>query len=252
MKLPMLVLSLGASLCGSAAFAHQPDFAQPGQSAYDTAYVLPDTRVSRVVYTDSACPAAPQVVTFDGQDGEQLFFQLGLPALDPLTTYRPTIALVGPGLPDSTEVPIGLPNGSGALVFSSASGQKTDFFEPFSKTTSWILVERRETLPATGRYYLVIWEPSSHAGRYWVATGEEEKVDFTKIDGPKLASFYRADTASWLGQACTPTQPQPNEAGGGGGCAMSPSGLRDGSLAIALGGLAVVVTRRRSRRLVKG
>jgi hypothetical protein len=246
MKFSALALSLGVAFFSGAALAHQPDFAQAGQSAYETAYVLPDTKISRVLYTESPCPAAPQVVAFDGQAGAKLFFQLGLPALDSLTTYRPTIALVGPGLPASSEVPIGVPAGSGALVFSSASAQKTDFFEPFSKTTSWILLERRETLPATGRYYLVTWEPTSRAGRFWVATGEEEKVDFTKIDGPKLGSFYRADTASWLGQACA--NPHTDEAGGGGGCVMSPSGSSsDASFAIALGGLAVVVARRRSR-----
>ena len=66
----------------------------------DHAIELQDMQISRVVYHE-VTKQAPQVwITFEVDQPQELFLQIGVPVLDRLRKYRPALALLGPGLPD--------------------------------------------------------------------------------------------------------------------------------------------------------
>jgi hypothetical protein len=171
-----------------------------------------------------------------GQAGTSLAFQLGTPVLDELASYRPAIALVGPGLPaPPTELPFAVPAGQGALLFTTSGVERPErFHEEYSDTDSWVLLETTRPLPVTGTYYLVVFDPTGplgRAGRLWIAIGTEERVDpqAARQALPRIQAFFRtpAEGQARLGAVCEEAQESESPfATGGGGCNVA--GMRGG------------------------
>jgi uncharacterized membrane protein YgcG len=205
-----------------AAFAHQPFFAKGTETGPDTAFVLPDAQISRVVYVEMGCTGAAFWMRLDAAAGTSLFLQLGTPVIPALSDYRPTLYLIGPGLPAASDTPPGTPDGLGALVFpATAEADPPVFHEPFTDTDSWILAASTETLPASGAYYLVAVPKKEVRGRLWIATGTQEVPGGEPGALAKVKAFHDGATAANLGQACglggTGGAPGGGGAGGGGG-----------------------------------
>jgi hypothetical protein len=212
------ILPLLVALASTPARAHLPFFSEPGQTRVETAVALPDAQVSRVVYAELPCGEA-RWISLPAREGEVLYFQLGLPRMASLASYRPAVALVGPGLPAEADVPFDIPAGAGALVFPSEdTGEPEEFYEMFSNTYSWILLERRIEAPAAGIYSLVLYDPGHRAGRAWLAAGEVEKFDMPVDDLvaalDRVRLFHEDPEDGVLGQPC------PKE-----GCATAQAGL---------------------------
>ena len=165
------------SCLASSALGHQPIMSDG--SAIDAASAIPlgDVDVSRVVYHEVTVDSPQLWLTFVGAADQNLYVQLGLPAIDRLADYRPSIAILGPGLP-AVDLPFDVPAGLGGLLLSSAEvSNPTVFDEPFSSTRSWILLERDITLAQAGTCYVVAFHPAGQPGKLWVATGREEQFD---------------------------------------------------------------------------
>ncbi|HOW73533.1 MAG TPA: hypothetical protein PKY77_23270 [Phycisphaerae bacterium] len=157
------------------AWAHLPVFDDGTAVDADHALVISDIGLSQVVYHEVTDPAQPLWIAFDAGAGQELYFNPGVPAIDRLKDYRPTFALVGPGLPPTT-LPFAIPGGDGAEVYPTTDiADPTFFHEPFSGTDSWILFKKTVTLPQSGRYYLVGYVPSGQPGKFWVAIGKREE-----------------------------------------------------------------------------
>lgn len=174
---------IGLLLCLSGpAQAHLPNFSEVQHSIRDTAWTVEDIDLSIVLYHEVTCDTELLWLQFDGQAGEELFFQLGVPVIDALVDHRPSIALVAPGLPTHDgELPFALPEGYGARVFESRDMlEATAFFEPITQTQSWIWIEERFNLPEGGEGFLVAWNPERTTSKLWVAVGETE--DFSGAD----------------------------------------------------------------------
>tara|TARA_Y100000817_G_scaffold115935_1_gene90887 strand:- start:5084 stop:5527 length:444 start_codon:yes stop_codon:yes gene_type:complete len=87
--------------------------------------------------------------------------ELGLPKLDSLSKFRPTIELISP-TQKSTK-------------FSSENIiNPTTFYEPFTQTNSWVLFKNTIQLTEPGTYYLVSSDPQNKYGKLWIAIGREE------------------------------------------------------------------------------
>lgn len=179
-------------LCGVTT-GHQPTMSDGSAADADNAIEFQDVQVSRVVYHEVADADSPLWITFDVDRPQTLRVQLGLPKVDRLTDYRPSLVLLGPGLPP-VDAPFSLPESLGGVRFDTE--ELTDpevFHEPFSGTTSWILVTEDVELPAAGRYYVVAFHPNGEAGKLWVALGVKEVFGLEDILAlPQVLSEVRA------------------------------------------------------------
>ena len=252
-------------LIASVAYAHKPFFSEGGYGSPDSAWPIDNLDTSIVMYHPVQCDEQQLWLTFDGDVGAELFFQLGVPVIDELRNYRPSIAILAPGLPSPDQtLPFALPDGLGALVFHAAdTAQPQSFFEPFTQTESWIWVEQIETLRDAGQGYLVAWVPDGIIGKLWVAVGTvEDFSDATAEDfiswRPKTRGFHEVDgqdsVDSAAMQACPVTSP--NHSQGLYGCSAIPR--RDETdfslwplLTLCLAGLARRRQIRSQRKIVR-
>lgn len=163
------------------ALAHQPIVSDGSANGPATAIPLGDIDVSRVVYHDVTADALRLWLTFDGAADQQLYVQLGLPQIERLANYRPSVAILGPGLPP-IDLAFEIPSGLGGVLLSSADVvEPKPFDEPFSGTSSWILFEQDVALPQDGTYFVVVFDPAGQPGKLWVATGREERFELDEI-----------------------------------------------------------------------
>ena len=159
------------------AFAHKPSFGPfpTSENAFDVA----DPNISIVVYQEITCEENQIWLAFEAQEDFPLYIQGGIPEIDRLEDYKPHIALLAPGLPiPQTELPFDLPEGMGAQIFSPEE-ESSEFYEPFTQTSSWIWIEETVALPQNGEGYLVAWNEGSQTGKMWIATGTVE--DFSDV-----------------------------------------------------------------------
>lgn len=169
------------------AWAHQPylggDWNNP-----ESAFPVDDPAISIVVYREITCDAPELWLTFEATAGDDVWVQLGVPILDRLKDYRPSMVLLAPGLPSLAEgeVPFEVPSGLGGIRFD-ADATPTQFDEPFTGTSSWIWSEAWVTTPESGPAYLVAWDPSVRTGKLWLAMGVIE--DFSNVDWSEAANW---------------------------------------------------------------
>lgn len=176
------------SLIASSAFAHKPSFGDTYTDA-NSAFEITDADISIVVYQELTCEDPELWLTFDVDPGYELYVQLGVPVIDRLYEYYPTVAVIAAGLPQDADLPFDLPEGMGAVVFE-ATAQPADFYEPFTQTTSWIWREEWVVLPEGGKGYVVGWHPENLTGKIWLATGEVE--DFSDVNPADFAYWNEA------------------------------------------------------------
>lgn len=175
MNKPALFLFFAALLGAAPAYAHKPTFGTGAYGSAGSAFRVENIDHSIVVYQELACAARQVWLSFDiPNDGAELYVQLGVPVIERLANYSPTIAVVAPGLPaPSAEVPFTIPAGMGLRVIES--GPRPLFHEPFTNTDSWILAEVTMALPVHGKGYVVAWDARGESGKLWVAVGKAEK-----------------------------------------------------------------------------
>lgn len=190
-RFSLLLASLSLLLVAPTdASAHKPSYG--GVDVFgspEEAYIVEDFDTSIVVYHEVTCRSEQLWLEYDALGGDSpLYIQLGVPVIDRLETYRPSIAVVAPGLPDDgAELPFALPEGMGAFVIDTAAlVDPADFYEPFSQTDSWILHEQTIEVPE-GIGYVVAWHPQRETGKLWVATGTVE--DFGPSDFGQMGDW---------------------------------------------------------------
>jgi hypothetical protein len=192
----MATLLMNASiLLSSAVWAHKPSFSDGRFAGPDQALRIADVDLSQVVYHEATDEAPYLWLTFEGQAGQKVDLQIGLPVIDRLKDLRPAVALIGPGLPE-VDVPFEVPEGMGGEIVRTDDVEKPRFFyERFTGTNSWILRETAVTVPQNGQYFLVGYLPSGETDKFWVAVGTREDwgvSDLGKLPGwtKKVRRFH--------------------------------------------------------------
>ncbi len=237
------------------AWAHKPSYADD-HSTPDLAHTVEDPDISIVLYAELTCERETVWLTTETGPREEIWVELGVPVLDRLLDYRPSLALVAPGVGDDA-VPFDIPEGYGAQVIdTSAVTEPMDFWEPFTQTASWILWQGWLAVPSDSQVYLVAWNPERVTGKVWVAVGKIE--DFSDVE---LSDFviWVEETSDFheVGWAVPPEEldcalleaeaEAEDEAGGKrrqgdeGGCATAPGGALGWTLLLPL----VLLRRRR-------
>ena len=121
------------------------------------------------------------VFYFEAAAGDRLNAGIQIPDIPALREYGVTMALFGPGLPDVDEslLPQEHPEGLGALLVPSEISE--DFFEPFTQTNYWGRQRIEMSLPETGTYYLLVWQPENKAGKYVIDIGYKEEFSISDL-----------------------------------------------------------------------
>jgi len=178
-------------LVGEAA-AHKPSYSEGQFSQKENAWFIQDVDISIVLYHQVTCETSEIWMAFELDEPGEIFFQLGVPVIERLSDYRPSIALLAPGLPPAEEpLPFDVPAHLGVQIIDTEDlDQPQDFFEPFTQTSSWILAEETVMIPEAGRGYLVAFHPLRETGKLWVAVGETE--DFGPDDWGNAADWFEA------------------------------------------------------------
>ena len=170
------------------ALAHKPSFG-PYASLQDP-FVVEDPNISIVVYQEITCEEDQIWLNLSAEEGFPIYIQGGVPEIDRLADYKPHIALLAPGLPAPEQtLPFDIPAGMGVQVFSPEE-EPSDFYEPFTQTSSWIWIEETVPMPQTGEGYLVAWNDLGGTGKLWVATGTVEDFSDVAVDDFILWNEY--------------------------------------------------------------
>lgn len=189
--LPISVLSLMLSaLLSGSALAHQPYF-EDKDIRGDGPWLVDDPTISTAIYATLESRDDVDYFTFEGLEREVILLALTIPQIEGQEDFAPTMALIGPGLPDA-QLPnrVIVPAGAGALYFEPPSGLAPTFYEPFSRTSYWERQEVRVTLPAGGFHVVAVWHPEGEVGRYTFVIGEKERLGGDPAFPFKMRSYW--------------------------------------------------------------
>lgn len=103
------------------------------------------------------------------------FAEVIVPAFDVYADFRPSFALIGPGLPAPTQaLPVKLTSRQGAIVLHDPGIEpRPTFYEPFGNK-SYYQGPRLELKLKPGTYRLIYWDPKGDNGDYVATIGKYE------------------------------------------------------------------------------
>ena len=228
-------------MAGLPAWAHKPSYSEGQYNNAASAWTIQDPDVSIVLYHPVDCSSQVVWLRYEVPESREIFVQLGVPKIDRLSDYEPQLAFVHTQGEAPTNVPFTPPEGYGVTPLA-LDDERQEFFEPFTQTESWILVERKVRVPA-GVGYVAAWHPEGRTGKLWVAVGDVE--DFGEQDWADIDSWYYntryfheliAEGEAPETDYCEP----PMDALTEGGCVTLP-----GTSLVMLGALGMLRRRRR-------
>ena len=192
-RIKLSSLLLGLLLVGtlvSPAVAHQPHFEEKDIEAGNP-WEIEDPSISTALYATLDSRGDVDYFTFEGLTREVILLRITIPQIEGQEDFAPTMALMGPGLPDADLLDeIIVPEGAGALVIEPPTGPAPIFYEPFSRTSYWERQEQRVILPAGGRYVVAVWHPNGEVGRYVFVIGEKEVLGGDLAFPLKMRSYW--------------------------------------------------------------
>jgi len=199
------ILAVGLLLCGSSAWAHKPIFADATARDAEHAVLVRNVDISVVAYPPATAQSPQAWLAFDGKKGKEIEVQLGVPRIARLKELRPSVAVLGPGLP-RWQGAFPIPPGLGGVVIESVGGPEPKvFYEPFTGTSSWLFEKHKLTLPEQGRYYLVGYLPNGVQGKFWLAFGSRDAyrlADWLRLPGwiVRVRRFHEVGSVpGWTG-----------------------------------------------------
>lgn len=172
--------------------AHQPHFNADGTPNPAHPYVLRRLDVSQVVYGTLARPGRVDYYQMAVPGGFSADVQIVVPAVSACASFRPVLAIAGPGLtggasatpviagtpvaeatPVVAGTPLAIPTGGQQWLVVRQDHWGT-FFEPFSRTTYATGPHIKRDL-AGGTYLLAVFSPDGHVGTYGLSLGGSEQ-----------------------------------------------------------------------------
>jgi len=157
---------------------HVPITAQDGETL-ETAFFIEDPTKSWVIYSDLHEGAEPKYFAFEIEAGTRIRMMLAIPVNADPNGFQPSIALMGPGLSNSSSIPsyLEIPESSGVMIFESEVA--TLAYEGFTPTSFYEMIQLEVLAPATGEYYFAVYE-SNNGGAFSIALGYVETFTFTE------------------------------------------------------------------------
>ncbi len=182
----------GALLIAVPAWAHQPFFEETDIPP-DRPWRIADPSVSTAIYATLESSQDVDVFAFDGRAGQEVYLSIVIPQIPGQEDFAPTVALIGPGLPEGRNVlpeAVPLARGDGVELIPPPEGTPSTFFEPFTRTSYWERQERTVILPADSLYRVAIWHPQGAVGRYVFTVGRAERLGGDPAFMAKLRRYW--------------------------------------------------------------
>lgn len=231
----MIALAIAAM---STASAHKPSYAND-HTTPQKAFEVMDPDISIALYAEMTCTADTLWMHMDTEGIDEVWVELGVPELERLSDYRPSVAIVAEGLPEA-ELPFELPANMGARVVHTDDVEVPgDFFEPFTQTSSWVLFQDWVEVPEDTDVYLVAYNPEQITGKLWVAVGKTEDFSDVQVSEfvewvDKTQAFHEVmDEEEHFELDCSelydPDEPAAEKAAPASGCSTVASGGSVGS-----------------------
>ena len=101
-------------LCCSLSQAHKPIFTDEKGIDPETAVRVDRPDLSQVIYRQLNKDSQPFWLTVEVEKDFELLVQIGIPVIDRLKAFRPSLAVLGPGLPEIS-LPFIIPKGTGGI-----------------------------------------------------------------------------------------------------------------------------------------
>lgn len=158
--------------------AHVPISAQDGETL-ETAFFIAEPTKSWVIYSELHEATDPQYFAFEMDAGTRIRMLLSIPVTADPAEFTPSIALMGPGITNSSSIPgyLEIPESSGVMIIESESA--TPAYEGFTPTSFYALIDIDMQAPSTGEYYFAVYDPDS-GGSFSVALGYVESFTLTE------------------------------------------------------------------------
>jgi hypothetical protein len=216
---PFLLLAVLLAAVTAIVTAHAPISVGSNEDLANATVFL-DPEKSYVLYTELHEGGEAQYYRFPLTSGQRLYGSLQVPGPDSMV---PDLAIIGPGVPPSGDVPafVQVPLGSGAAVIPGESPGMPSY-EPFTPQPIYKVARFNVTVPQDGDYYVAVYGPEG--GKYSLAPGYVE--EFT-VDEWLMIPWSVISIHLWEGQ--------------------SPAFIFAPLVVVAIGGLALFVLYRRRR-----
>lgn len=172
-----------AALASHAAIAHKPILEEQDTLDYADAIEVPDPAVSWAVYGFIEATGDRDYYYFDLKDNMSVYTELLVPASRVYEDFRPSYAIIGPGVMGRDAVPFDAGRDEGVLVVDSPGGARETFHEPFTGITYYRGIRKHTPVSGPGRYYLVVFDPRGMRGDYVLAVGEKESFGVSDLPG---------------------------------------------------------------------
>lgn len=119
-------------------------------------------------------PGQVDYLSIDATEGDDLVIFTLIPNYVGAQDFSPSLALIGPGLPATANaVPFQVPAGSGATIYTTPKAREISE-EQFGYGALLEGTQNEIMLPATGRYYVAIYDPENKLGHYILSVGTSE------------------------------------------------------------------------------
>ena len=176
----MVVLSVFSSF---QVYGHRPIEAEENPDHHSRALNIARPDVSQVYY-GALETERPQVwFRFEAKENQEIYFSVGVPAIERLRNYRPNLALIGPGLDGSGLEGSGFDTKNLDVEIYTSQGTPRFFHEHFTGTESWIHIEVTRTIRRSGTYYLVAYTPNDPmpGDKLWLTMGRKERFNLRDL-----------------------------------------------------------------------
>lgn len=178
-------------------FAHSP-LSSGDNESLDTATFIPDPNKSWAIYANLHEGGEAQYYRFETSKGQRIYVMLLKSTAVEEDDFLPGLVLMGPDISNEGAVPayVEVPEGAGSMVVEGAQPSEATY-EPFSPSSFYSLAKVDIEAPASGAYYVAVYEPS-RGGHYSIAIGEREEYTLSEwlLIPINLISVYQ-----WEGQS---------------------------------------------------
>lgn len=178
-----LTALLLVALASGAASAHKPILEEGDTRGYGDAIEVPDPVVSWAIYGFIETPGDIDYYYFDLKEGLNVYTELLVPASPVYDDFRPSYAIIGPGVSGNDTVPFETLRKAGVLVVDSPAGARETFHEPFTGISYYRGIRKHTLLTMPGRYYLAVYDDRHMHGDYVLAVGEKESFGIKDLPG---------------------------------------------------------------------
>jgi len=193
----LLVLALSFSILVSLVSAHSPLGPSDNESLSSATEIFDPTK-SWAIYAELHEGEEAQYCRFNITIEQKIHVMLYKSTDQENVGFLPGFVLMGPQIADQGEVPdfVETPESVGKLVVEGKMPSQADY-EPFSPGTLYSLAEISLSAPASGTYYIAVYE-KSRGGHYGLAVGDRESYTLEEwvLIPLSLLSVYQ-----WEGQS---------------------------------------------------